>query len=328
MKKIFVAFVSICCPVILFAQANPAIKNLVFEGAGIRGIAYCGVIYELESRNMMQPIEKVGGTSAGAIVALTVSLGYSGKEIQDIIAGTNFKKFNDGNYFFAGGINRINKYFGWYRGIWVENWLEKIIFLKTANEDITFEELHRKGYKDLYITGTCLNKQQLVIFSYKTYPKMKVKDAVRISMSIPLYFEAVFIDKDGKLIRHPKQKEELDVMVDGGFTGNFPIRIFDSLLQTNFSTLGCRIDSDEQIKNDREGKAIAAMPVSNFKQYMISFYNIIIENLNRQQLTKEDWQRTVSISDGKIGPRIRKLSVEEINILISNGRQAMKSYLN
>jgi NTE family protein len=61
---------------------------------------------------------------------------------------------------------------------------------------------------------------------------------------------------------------------------------------------------------------------------MKAFYNIVIENLNRQQLTEADWKRTVSISDGKIGPRIRKLSAGEINILINNGRQAMKSYLN
>ena len=247
----------------IFSQVNPVIKNLVFEGAGIRGIAYCGIVSELETRNNIQQIEKVGGTSAGAIIALTVSLGYSGKEIKDIISETNFKKFNDGNYFFAGGINRTNKYFGWYRGNRFERWLEKVISKKAINPDITFGDLHKKGFKDLYITGTCLNKQQLIIFSYETYPTMKVKDAVRISMSVPLYFEAVFIDKYGKVIRHPKQKEGLDVMVDGGFIGNFPIRMFDMLSQTNFSTLGFRVDSDEQIKNDRERKNIAALPIGN-----------------------------------------------------------------
>ena len=328
MRKLFYLIFLAFSHSVLWGQPKPIIKNLVFEGAGIRGIAYCGVITELESRNMLQQVEKVGGTSAGAITALTVSLGYSATEIKDIISRTNFKKFNDGNYFFAGGIHRTNKYFGWYRGNRFEQWLEKIIVQKTGNADITFEELHTKGFRDLYITGTCLNKQQLVLFSHETYPKMKIKDAVRISMSIPLYFEAVFIDKDGKVSKRPKQKEGLDIMVDGGFTGNFPIKIFDTVMQANFSTLGFRIDSDEQIKNDSEGKQIAAMPVGNLKQYLNAFYNIVIENLNRQQLTKVDWQRTVSISDGKIGPRIRKLSAEEITILIENGRRAIKTYLN
>jgi NTE family protein len=304
------------------AQLKPTIRNLVFEGAGIRGIAYCGVVRELEAKNLLQPVEKVGGTSSGAIVALTISLGYSSRDIEEIITGTNFQKFNDGNYFFIGGVNRTNKYFGWYRGDRFENWLEKIISRKTGNADITFEELHRKGFKDLYITGTCLNKQQLIVFSRDTYPRMKVKDAVRISMSIPLYFEAVFIDKDGQVVRHPRQKNGLDVMVDGGFTGNFPIRMFDSSGRRNFSTVGFRIDTDDQIRSDQEGKDLAPLPVDNFKQYMNAFYNIIIENLNRQQLTTEDWQRTISISDGNIKPRIRKLSSEEINTLIANGRKA------
>lgn len=318
----------ICYPVFLFAQQKPIIKNLVFEGAGIRGIAYAGAIKEMEAANMMRRIEKVGGTSAGAIVALTVSLGYSSKEIENVIAQTNFKKFNDGRYLFIGGINRTNKYFGWYRGNKFEKWLEKIIFQKTGNADITFEELHEKGFVDLYVTGTCLNKQQLVIFCHEAYPNMKLKDAVRISASVPFYFEAVFIDKEGKVMRYPKQKEELDIMVDGGFTGNFPIHIFDTSSQINSSTLGFRIDSDEQIKNDLKGKEIAPVYIANLKQYINAFYNIIIENLNRQQLSEEDWKRTISISDGKIAPRIRKLSAKEINILIDNGTQAMKSYLN
>jgi NTE family protein len=328
MKTLFFSLLFNCCIFSLYGQTSPVIKNLVFEGAGIRGIAYCGAINEMESADMMRHIEKVGGTSAGAIVALTLSLGYTSQEIQEIISGTNFKKFNDGRYFFAGGVSRINKYFGWYRGNRFEAWLEKIIAAKTGNADMTFEELVRKGFKDLYVTGTCLNKQKLIIFSKQTYPKMKVKDAVRISMSIPLYFEAVFIDGEGQTFHHPKQKDGLDIMVDGGFTGNFPIRIFDSLPGYNFSTLGFRIDSDEQIKNDAETKKIAPMQVNNLKEYMSAFYNIVIENLNRQQLTDKDWQRTVSISDAKIGPRIKKLSADEISILIEKGKEGMKKFLN
>ena len=327
MKKCIFFLFFISLQNLIFSQTRAVIKNLVFEGAGIRGIAYCGAIEELEMQNSMQAIEKVSGTSAGAIMALAVSLGYSGKEIEELITKTNFKKFNDGRFFFFGGFNRMNKYFGWYRGKKMEAWLEQIIKQKTGNADISFEELHQGRFKDLYITGTCLNRQQLIVFSYETYPKMKVKDAVRISMSIPFYFESVFINKNGEVIHHPKEKQGLDIMVDGGFTGNFPIRVFDTI-PTSSATLGFRIDSDSQIKNDRKEKNLADMPVDNLRQYVNAFYTIIIENLNRRQLTEDDWRRTVSISDGNIGPRIRKLSQKEIEILIENGRQAMKNYLN
>jgi NTE family protein len=324
MKKSLLLF-----PVLAFqflhAQSPPAIKNLVFEGAGVRGIAYCGAVQEMESKQMMGNIERVGGTSSGAIIALTISLGYSGKEIENIISKTNFKKFNDGGFFFIGGISRLNKHFGWYKGKKIEKWLEKIIKDKTGNENITFEELHQKGFKDLYITGTSLNKQKAIVFSYESYPKMKIKDAVRISSSIPLYFEPVYIDSSGKTFDRPMQKQGFDMMVDGGILENFPIHIFDKQ-QPDLYTIGFRIDHGPQIANDRKDRALAEMPVDDLKQYFGAFYNIVIENLNRQQLTGTDWQRTVSISDGDVLPKVRRLSKEEVTILIENGKKAVQEH--
>lgn len=327
MKRITLISFFLFCEIILSAQTKPIIKNLVFEAAGIRGIAYCGAIKEMESQQLLNSVEKVAGTSSGAIMALAVSLGYSGAEIENLIGNTNFKKFNDGNLLFVGGIGRVKKYFGWYKGKKLEKWLAEMIEHKTGNADITFEELHQKGFKDLYVTGTCLNKQRALVFSYESYPNMKVRDAIRISAAIPLYFEAVFMDSSGNVLHHPKEKQGIDVMVDGGFLENFPIHIFDDK-RTDSCTLGFRIDPDAQIKNDRENQILADMPTNNFKEYMLAFYNIVIENLNRQQLTKADWQRTVSISDGDISPKIRKLSKEEVNTLIENGRNAVKNYLN
>jgi NTE family protein len=322
MKKNLLLF-----PVLAFqfihAQPPPAIKNLVFEGAGVRGIAYCGAVQEMESKKMMDGIERVAGTSSGAITALTISLGYSGKEIENIISKTNFKKFNDGGFFFIGGINRLKKNFGWYKGKKFEKWLEKIIKGKAGNENITFEELHQKGFKDLYITGTSLNKQKAVVFSYESYPKMKIKDAVRISISIPLYFEPVYIDSAGKTFDHPKQKQGFDMMVDGGLLENFPIHIFDKQ-QPDLYTIGFRIDHEPQIENDKGNRTLAEMPVEDLKQYFSAFYNIVSENLNRQRLSITDWQRTISISDGDVLPRVRKLSKEEVTLLLENGRKAVQ----
>jgi NTE family protein len=317
-------------------ESTAPIVNLVFEGAGVRGIAYCGALKEMESRGVMDKIERVAGTSAGALMALAVSLGYSSEELADQISNTNFKDFNDGRFFFFGGINRVNKYFGWYRSNKLDKWLAELIEAKTGNANLTFRELHSRNYKDLYITGTCLNKQTLVVFSYERYPDMRVRDAVRISMSIPLYFEAVFMYPDGTIVQHPSGKENLDIMVDGGFTGNFPIHIFDSLkyqrqegpgrVSYNQSTIGLRIDSDAQIRNDSSNKQLAELPIKNLKSYFGAFYTIVIENLNRQSLSQDDWMRTVSISDGGIGPRLRKLSKKDIDVLIQNGQAAMNNH--
>jgi NTE family protein len=319
----------------VFAQSHP-IENIVFEGAGIRGIAYAGAIKTLEEKDLLRNVKRVGGTSAGAITALLLTLNYSSAEIATIINSTSFKRFNDGNFLIFGGINRLRKWHGWYRGRRFENWLAQLVKAKTGNADISFSALQQSGYKDLYVTGTCLNKQKLIVFSYEAYPHMKVKDAVRISMSIPLYFEAVFIDSAGKVFTHPKNKKGLDVMLDGGFVANFPIKIFDSSrynrstepnhFKINSNTIGFRIDSDSQIKSDVANSGLVPMPVLNLKQYMTAFYTIVLENLNRQTLTTEDWERTVSISDGGIGPRIRKLKHIEIEKLVTNGSLATGAY--
>ena len=72
MKYLFVFF-TLCFFQATAQEAQP-IKNLVFEGAGIRGIAYSGAIAELENRHLLGRIERVGGTSAGAITALLLSI--------------------------------------------------------------------------------------------------------------------------------------------------------------------------------------------------------------------------------------------------------------
>ena len=310
-------------------------KNLVFEGAGIRGVAYVGAIAMLEEQQLLQDVECVGGTSAGAIAALTVALGYRSDEIEKIIYGTKLQKFNDGKYFFIGGMSRMNKRYGWYRGKAFTQWLDKIIADKTGNGDITFRELHERKFKDLYVTGTSLNHQKLIVFSHKNYPDMKVKDAVRISMSIPLYFEAVCIDSAGHVLDIRKATGNFDIMTDGGFTGNFPIFLFDTfnksngklIRQSNAQTLGLRIDTEEQIGYDAAQKGLAPMDVDRFNQYIGAFYTYVIENLNRAYLDENDWKRTVSISSGGIGPKIKKLSKEEKDKLITNGRMAVNAFL-
>ncbi len=310
-------------------------ENLVFEGAGIRGLAYSGVIKQLEDHNIMPHIKKVGGTSAGAITALMISVGYNSTEIYDIISTTKFQKFNDGQFIFIGGFSRMNKKYGWYKGAAFIKWLEHLIEEKTGNKDITFSQLSGKGYKELYITGTCLNKQKLLIFSAKTYPNMKIKDAVRISMSVPMYFEAVFIDQEGKVYKKHHAKDNLDVVVDGGVIGNFPIFMFDSMSYLsgkpmripNMKTIGVRIDSELQIKNDSLTQELISMPVDNISDYLNAFYILILENLNRNTLTAEDWKRTIAVSSVGISPRIKKLSPAQKQAFINSGEKYTLEFL-
>ena len=335
MKNIWIVFLFLIFSFSGMGQSS-LIENLVFEGAGIRGIAYGGVLRVLEEKDMSQSIQKVGGTSAGAITALLFSLGYSSVEIESIISKTKFQKFNDGQFFFIGGISRTKKRFGWYRGRKFSKWIGALIQAKTGNSEITFEEFSNHGYKDVYFTATCLNQQRLMILSHETYPQMKLKDAVRISMSIPLYYQAVFVDSIGHTFNKQNKENNLDVMVDGGIIGNFPIQMFDTIIQgidgrssriPNPHTLGIRIDSEEQIKADVRSRQLIPQHIEGFKDYMTAFYIMVIENLNRNFLTEDDWKRTVSISSAGISPKVKRLTEEQKKRLVESGRIGMEHWV-
>lgn len=311
-------------------------ENLIFEGAGIRGLAYTGVITELDEKGVLENIKKVGGTSAGSIISLVISLGYTPKEITEIIYSTDFSKFNDAGFMFFSGLRRLRKNYGYYKGDRFLKWLENIIAEKTSNPDITFQELDDRGFKDLYVVATSLNRQQNIVFSKDTYPNMKIKHAIRASMSVPLYFKAVFVDQDGDVYDRSEATSSMDLMVDGGITGNFPIDIFDSVAVVrggevripNPRTIGIRIDSDQQIKYDQDTHKLAPFDVDNLKDYMQAFYLYVVENLNRRILTDEDWVRTISVSDAGIGPKIKKLSKDQKLALIESGRRGVRFFFD
>ena len=317
------------------AKAGPPIRNLVFEGGGIRGIAYAGAIEVLEKRGLTDSLQKIGGTSAGAITALALALHYTGAEVADIVSSTDFAKFNQGRAFFVGGFHRLKTHFGWYRGGKVLQWLHGLIEAKTGDGNITFAQLHARGGPALYITATCLNRQQILLLSHETYPNMRVKDAVRISMSVPLYFEAVFIDSAGKT--YPEPAPGLDVVIDGGILANFPIDIFDETQKDsagfirripNAQTIGVRLDSDEQIARDTSAGGLSPVQINSFSGYMRAFYVILLENGNRAKLTPADWARTVSVSSAGVSPRIKKLSGEVRARLVAGGRESMTRFLS
>jgi NTE family protein len=337
MKKLMLWFCGWAVASASLAQGPArACENLVFEGAGIRGLAYAGVLHQLEAAGLTDSLKRVGGTSAGAITALLVALGYRAAEVEQLVGQTRFQQFNDGQWMFVGGLARLWGRYGWYRGRAADRWLGQLIAAKAGDADLTFAQLRERGFRELRVTGTCLNQQKLLVFSAETYPHMKVRDAVRISISVPLYFEAVFIDQSGAVYPKPKGRPGLDVVVDGGLLANYPIFLFDSLAADplhrpvrypNPHTLGVRIDSEAQIAQDSLGRELAPQPIQKLPQYLGAFYNLVIETMNRSQLTPADWERTISVASVGIAPKVRRLSPAEKARLTASGAQAVQRFL-
>ena len=94
-------------------QIDYPFRNLVFEGGGVKGIAYCGALGILDKRDILSKIHRVGGDSAGAINASLLALEYTVGEVRDILAGLDFNDFEDDNFVIIRGSKRLFQEFGW-----------------------------------------------------------------------------------------------------------------------------------------------------------------------------------------------------------------------
>jgi len=332
------------CLVVTRVSGQSVYKNLVFEGGGIRGLAYAGTIKVLEEKNILSQVERTAGTSAGAIAALLISLDYKGTEIDSILRNIKFQKLNDGRGGLIGKFKRIRNYFGIYAGDRLEEWLGEIIELKTGNPYLTFEGLHAlRGtypqFKEFYCTGTNLTQQRVEVFSYNSTPGFPLKTAVRISAAIPFYYKPVFLDSNYVAQKDPQPNTNYSVMIDGGFIANFPITIFDSCMDpngnplecdsviVNTATLGVKLERPEQIDLYRQqNNTIAPFDIHSFNGFTHAFGAMMMRTLNYRNKEAYERNRTIYVSDGNLSPRVRKMTHTDKDLLVENGRKGAEDF--
>ncbi|NGX32253.1 MAG: hypothetical protein K1060chlam4_00294 [Candidatus Anoxychlamydiales bacterium] len=180
------------------------LENLVLEGGGAKGIAYIGALKELDSLNALRDLKRVAGTSAGAIIAAFIALGYDINEMQAILFETDFSQFLDYyiseekiiNFFentsittifkdviedmyelFKNPITTIEKSLTYFKDIFdtdslcagedFRKWIEKKIYEKTNIHYLTFKELRHLIEKDNSF-------KHLHIFTTKIQPALEI----------------------------------------------------------------------------------------------------------------------------------------------------------
>lgn len=225
-------------------------KNLVFKGGGVRGIAYAGALQVLEDKGILAGIEKVAGTSAGAITAALVALKYTAAGIKEIVGDLDFKSLEDG-----WNPIRVVSHYGLYAGDKALSWLEMVIATQ-AGPKATFADLKANGFRDLHVVAASLDQQAVQVFSFDTTPNVIVSEAVRASMSIPLFFRAMQVTGIN------------DLFVDGGTIWNYPLTIFDKGI-ANPDTLGLYLT---------DFKPTPLCPVGNDEigQYIKSLFEMLL----------------------------------------------------
>lgn len=342
--KTIVAFL-LYIPAFCFAQPTFNYKNLVLEGGGVRGLAYAGAFSQLEKEGVLQKIENVAGTSAGAIAGVMISIGYTAAEIDSIMRSLPVEEFNDGRGGIVGKYRRVRNKYGLYKGEKFETWVQELVQHKTGDPNFTFAALHRlhlqnNHFKDFYCTATNISRQELDIFSFEHTPDMPLALAVRISGGIPLYFEPIVLDNAYRRIGKDDSISFRNYFVDGGMIANYPINIFDTCENKgnpmqcdktwfNPQTLGIKLERPAQIDSlKKNSTGIPPFEIKSLNDYVHAFNNLLVETLNRKypNLANEK-DRTIYVSYGSIRSRVRKMKPAEKELLFENGVQAAADFL-
>jgi len=189
------------------------IKNLALSGGGVKGTAFAGAIKVMEDNGTLAGIERIAGVSVGAVTAVLLALRYTAAEIAGIVTSLDYNKFKDHWW----PLRLLNSY-GIYKGDFFLIWMEGLVFAKTGIHNMTFAQLGDE-YRDLSLIATNLNTRGIEVFSKDKTPDVRISEAARASMSIPLYWKR-FTFTQGV---NPKHK-----YVDGGVLEVMPLNLWDT----------------------------------------------------------------------------------------------------
>jgi len=278
--------------------------DAVFEGGGVKGVALIGALKRLEEEGI--EFGRVAGTSAGAIAAALVSAGYKAEEIKDILWNKNFNDFANvevfvrkkwriifSHYIFhllslffssAGyGVFSTDKFYNWIKGLLKERGVTDFksvpIYLRVFAVDVF--------------------NQQLLQFDRDASPNLEVAEAVRMSMSIPLFFRA-------------KVKKNA-LIVDGGVLANYPIATFSGK-GSLVSTIGFKLISKDEILPPSFPKNILAYLMRIFETMQTAHEKVYVEEAK--------WARTIPIPTGSISTIKFDLTEEDKKFLWDSGYNA------
>ena len=307
--------------------------DLVLEGGGVKGIGLAGAYSVLKERGF--EIENVAGTSAGAITAALIAADYGVEELQEIIVTLDYRKFQDKGWedrlLVAEKTLSILLDLGIYEGDYFLEWIREKLAAKGVR---TFGDLVRDETSDdlryryrLQVIASDVTERRLLVLPRDAKElgvepdELEVAYAVRMSMSIPIFFEPV---------RHRVGEEE-HLIVDGGMLSNYPVWLFDCRDgEPDWPTFGLllvepntREHLGERIEPPRKEKGVAALI-----DYLKSLAQTMMAAHDRLYVEQADYARTISIPTLGVGTTEFDIKPERALELYESGRKAASEFLD
>ena len=319
-----------------FFRKRRQYQNLVFKGGGVRGIAYLGVLDVLDEINLIPNIRRAAGSSAGAIAALLLSFRLSAQETKDLFLTLDFRKMPEvipgeeslpfwrlAQEF---GMRRFFQNYGYHSSGYFYDWAQTVIAGQCdGNRRASFREFRERGFRDLYIVASNVSRHRAEVFSHETTPDVAVADAVRMSVSIPIFFEALRFDG--------QSFGQGDYYLDGGIYNNYPMNIFDHARYAsrrfafrsgvNWETLGLFLYPEDDTDNDPD------LPTNVWEFASMALRNLDhAYELSSIETNYANKYRTIAISDKGISTTDFDIDPddEKFQLLYQSGVDATRKF--
>ncbi|HSM81604.1 MAG TPA: patatin-like phospholipase family protein [Nodosilinea sp.] len=296
--------------------------DAVFEGGGVKGIGLVGAIAVVEEHGYT--FENVAGTSAGAIVASLVAAGYKATELKQILESQDFNQFMDEAWEdkipVVGKLLSLVHEKGIYEGKFFEAWIRNLLEAKGI---FTFKDLIIEKNKDnpkyrykLQVVASDLTSGRMLVLPRDSKifgidpDDLEVAQAVRMSMSLPFFFEPVQL-KDPQEVTH--------FIVDGGVLSNYPIWLFDDgTSEPAWPTFGYSlVDPNQNQPHEVNG------PISMLK----ALFSTMMEAHDARYIESRNFVRTIPIPSMGVQTTDFSLSEQQKHELYDSGRRAAQEFL-
>jgi len=184
------------------------IKHLVISGGGPILVQVLGAIQHLEQNNfvIMDNIESIYGTSAGAIVGILICLKFDWETINDYIIKRPWQ-----DVFPIKVQNILDAYAkkGVYDVKTIEKCFKPLFDAKDIPLEINLEDFYKLTNIELHMFSFEINEYKVQDISYLTHPKLSLMTAVQMTSALPVLITPVCIDNK--------------CFIDGGMSCNYPL---------------------------------------------------------------------------------------------------------
>ncbi len=303
----------------------------VFQGGGVKGIALAGALEEFADSarhpdNYVDRWVQLAGTSAGAIIAAYLACGNSVADTGKLVAETDFTQFEDwgpGGELLGGAVNLVLHH-GLAHGRVFLDWFRR------QTEEQTFGAVESAG-RTLKLIATDITRREMLVLpgSLSNYRLDKdsgpidpqafaVADAVRMSMSIPYFFQPVEL--------FHVETGLPSTIVDGGVLSNFPVWIFDvEDHDPKRPTFGFKLIGGKGVGGGLE-KIVRAFgwPV----QMGVDIFHTTTDAWDAYWVSNSTYVRTCTVSAGDVGTTDFNLTPAQRQWLLESGKGAAREFLD